>query len=72
MSKSNEVEVPEATEQERTLNYAEFQLFQVESDLSDFYEMNAPKIRYFHLVNLKNKLEEEIKVLKRSGKSNRK
>lgn len=67
MLMSNKHVVPEATAHERVLNYAEFQLFQVKSTLSDFYENNESKFKYFHLVNLKNKLEAEIKELKSTG-----
>lgn len=58
-------------ETERTINYIQFQLAQVEADLEPFQNSDKPKICFAHLIDLRRSLQSELYEVRRTQKAAR-
>lgn len=63
---NQENRIPDISEFDRTINYVQFQLHQVEGMLSKFYGTDAHKSCYAHLVAWKQSLQNELYDLRKS------
>jgi hypothetical protein len=53
-------------ENERTANYIQFQLAQVDEQLQPFANTDKPKICYAHLLDLKKSLQNELHEVRKA------
>jgi hypothetical protein len=60
--------IPDISDFERTVNYIQFQLSQVEGELSKFHGTNVSPIHFKHLAEWKQSLVSELHAVRKANK----